>query len=88
MGLAKEAWQGFFAFMTYFQFLNRDCLAFTLKSKDDAFWTNLSTIRSETSGGGGNAEWEEAIAMADGDAFCTAALNAIRNAGLPPPKME
>ena len=87
MGLAKEAWQGFFAFMTYFQFLNRDCLAFTLKSKDDAFWTNLSTIRSETSGGGGNAEWEEAIAMADGDAFCTAALNAIRNAGLPPPKM-
>lgn len=87
MVLAKEAWQGFFAFLTYFQFLNRDCIAFTLKSRDDAFWANLSTVRSETARGGDSAEWDEAIVLADGDAFCTAALNAIRKAGLPPPKM-
>ena len=82
----KDAWQAFFAFMTYFQFLGHDSLAFTLKAKDDPFWSNLSTVRSET-GGGGSSEWEEALSMAEGDVYCTATLNAIRNAGLPPPKM-
>ena len=84
--LTKESWQSYFAFLTYFQFLGRDLFAFTLKSKDDLFWMNLSTVHSETSTGGG-AEWDDAFALAESDAFCTASLKAIRAEGLPPPKM-
>jgi hypothetical protein len=84
--LTKESWQSYFAFLTYFQFLGRDLFAFSMKAKDDPFWMNLSTVRSETSIGGGSA-WDDAFALSDGDAFCTASLKAMRAEGLPPPKM-
>ena len=84
--LTKESWQSYFAFLTYFQFLGRDLLAFTLKKRDDSFWMNLSTVRSETLTGRDSA-WDDAFALSDGDVFCTALLKAIRAEGLPPPKM-
>ena len=84
--LEKETWQGFFAFVTYFQFLDRDSFAFTAKCKDDAFWQNLRTIHAQTEASG-DAVWTEVFAIAEGDVFCTGALKAIKAAGLPPPLM-
>lgn len=84
--LEKEAWQGFFAFVTYFQFLDGDSFAFTAKCKDDPFWQNLRTVHAQTETSG-DADWTAAFATAEGDAFCTGALKAIKAAGLPPPQM-
>lgn len=84
--LEKETWQVFFAFVTYFQFLDRDSFAFTAKCKDDAFWQNLRTIHAQTEASG-DAVWTEVFAIAEGDVFCTGALKAIKAVGLPPPLM-
>jgi hypothetical protein len=82
----KDAWQSFFAFLTYFQFLGHDFMSFTMKSKDDPFWMNLVSVHSSMSIGG-DLEWDDAFAMVDGDMFCTAVLKVMRAEGLPAPQM-
>jgi hypothetical protein len=79
----KVAWEAFFGFMTYFQFLGDDLLAFTLRSRDDQFWSNLKTAKA--AGAECNPEWDAAMELAGGEALITGVLQKLRELSFPPP---
>ena len=81
---AKQAWEAFWGFATYFQFLGDDMLAFTSKSRDDRFWSNLKTAKAVI-GTEANAEWDAAMELAEGEALISGVLLKIRELSLPPP---
>ena len=72
----KAAWEAFFGFMTYFQFLGDDLLAFTSKSRGDQFWSNLKTAKA--AGAECNPEWDAAMELAEGEALITGVLLKLR----------
>ena len=79
----KTAWEAFFGFMTYFQFLGDDLLAFTFRSRDDQFWSNLKTAKA--AGAECNPEWDAAMELAEGEALITSVLQKLRELSFPPP---
>ena len=81
---AKQAWEAFWGFATYFQFLGDDMLAFTFKSRDDRFWSNLKTAKAVI-GTEANAEWDAAMELAEGEALISGVLLKLRELSLPPP---
>ena len=80
----KTAWEAFFGFMTYFQFLGDDLLVFTSKSRDDQFWSNLKTVKA-VAGAECNPEWNAAMELAEGEALITGVLQKLRDLSFPPP---
>lgn len=79
----KKAWEAFFGFLTYFQFLGDDLLGFTSKSRDDQFWSNLKTAKA--AGAECNPEWDAAMELAEGEALITGVLQKLRELSFPPP---
>ena len=79
----KTAWEAFFGFITYFQFLGDDLLAFTFRSRDDQFWSNLKTAKA--AGAECNPEWDAAMELAEGEALITGVLQKLRELSFPPP---
>ena len=83
----KKAWQEFFAFQTYFQFLDEGLLAFSAKSRGDDYWMQLKAVQAVESGAGLEVAWREALSFAEGDPFCQEVLQKLQREKLPPPRM-
>ena len=83
VALAQDAWQKFFGFTTYFQFLDGSALFFTEKSKGHSFWQQVASAADPSVS---TPEWTRAFEDVEGDPLMTAVLNALKDSGVPAPE--
>ena len=83
VALAQDAWQKFFGFTTYFQFLDGSALFFTEKSKGHSFWQQVASVADPSVS---TPEWTRAFEDVEGDPLMTAVLNALKDSGVPAPE--